>query len=140
MTADGAAADEAGDAFAGHVPAWRRRRLRALLIAAIAEAERGIAGPPDEHRALRRARARHDRRAAPRPLSAPARSVEHGARGILIGAAVDGLLTANPAMPVTALHRVVAAQARAHGLPVPRLWRFRRWLTETGRHLPARRG
>lgn len=118
------------------MPAWRRRRLRDLLLAAIGEAERGIPGPPDEHRALRRVRARHDRSAAPRPLSAAAQSVLRGARGALVVELTDALLAAGTTRTVAALHRAVATQVRARGHPAPRLWRFRRWLAESGRHRP----
>lgn len=131
------------DDFATHIPAWRIRRLRAVLRAAEEEGRRGEPDEAGDHRAIlrRRAQGRIAAQAA-RPGRGARRSVLRYGR-LLSGdrRRVDFLL-ANarrhftaakpPRGALVAAYADLKASMKAAGLPTPKRHRWRAWLAYAG--------
>lgn len=132
------------DDFATHVPAWRIRRLRAVLRAAEEEGRRGEADAADDHRAILRRRARG--RTAAQQTTTPSRAT---LRNVLrYGRLLSGdrrrveFLLANarrhfasakpPRGALAAAYAALKADMKAAGLPTPKRHRWRAWLAYAG--------
>lgn len=127
--------------FRSHVPAWRIRKLRRAIDEAREEGRRRIAGPEGEHRALRRVRAAAMAAAAPvgggyslRRAARLAARVEARHRGPILTAIADSRFDGSaPARgAVKRVYGEVQQALHAQGLPAPKYYRWRIWLSYKG--------